>query len=282
VKRILLGLVALSGLAPERARAEEPAPAAPEAAEAPPAEGPSKEVCIDANEAAQRLIRAGSFADARPQIDVCLANACPEPVRKDCADLSKAMEQTMPKVSFDARDAKGAPVTDVKVTMDGRVIAERLDGTPLALDPGRHAFVFEAPGLPRITKTIALEPGAQRTERVDMVDMTGPILRTTGLALGAVGGLMIGYGGFLGIRAKIRYDRARDHCPDGPRSCEPAGVQGGRDAHDDASTATTMMAVGALVAAGGGALYLFVTEAGFRVTPGVRSGGMTLEASTRW
>jgi len=271
---------------PPAAPAPSPAPADPAAVpatEAPLAtEGPSKEQCIDANEAAQKLIRAGSFGEARPHVDLCQSASCPEVVRTDCADLAKAMVQTMPTIRFEARDSKGAPVTNVKITMDGKVVAERIDATPIVVDPGKHSFDFESPGLPRTSKTISLNAGEQRTERVDMVDNTGQVLRTGGLVLGGVGALLFGYGGFLAVRAKVRYDKGLDHCPDGPNSCDPVGVQYGHDAHDDAATATTMMIVGGLLGAGGAALYFFVPEEGFRVAPAVGSRSFGLEASTTW
>jgi len=270
--------------APASAPAPPPAdPAAVPAIEAPlVTEGPSKEQCIDANEAAQKLIRAGSFAEARPHVDLCQSASCPEVVRTDCADLAKAMVQTMPTIRFEARDAKGALVTNVKITMDGKVVAERIDATPLTVDPGKHSFEFESPGLPRTSKTISLNAGEQRTEQVEMVDKTGQLLRTGGLVLGGVGALLLGYGGFLGVRAKIRYDKGLDHCPTGPNSCDPVGVEYGHDAHDDAATATTMMIVGAVLGAGGAALYFFVPEEGFRVAPAVGPGAFSLEASTTW
>lgn len=271
---------------PPAAPATEPAPVDPAAApatEAPlVAGGPSKEQCIDANEAAQKLIRAGSFAEARPHVEMCQSPSCPELVKTDCADLAKAMVQTMPSIRFEVHDSKGALVTNVKITMDGKIVAERIDATPLSVDPGKHSFDFESPGLPRTSKTISLNAGEQRTERVDMVDKTGQILRTSGLVLGGVGALLVGYGGFLAVRAKVRYDKGLDHCPTGPNSCDPVGVQYGADAHDDAGTATTMMIVGGVLAAGGAALYFLVPEEGFRVTPAVGSGGFSLKASTTW
>jgi hypothetical protein len=227
-------------------------------------------------------LRVGSLAAAREQVNLCVAATCPELIRNDCNELSRAIQTAMPTVRFDARDKVGASVTNVRVTMDGKVIAESLDGTPLAVDPGKHSFIFESPGLPRTTKTIVLKAGEQRGERVDMIDMTGPLLRTTGLVAAGIGVIAIGYGTFRAIRAKTTYDDALEHCPDGPNSCSSAGVRGGEDAHDDAAAATTTIGIGAFFVAGGAALYFLVPEEGFRITPGVRSGGLSLEASATW
>jgi hypothetical protein len=37
-------------------------------------------------------------------------------------------------------------VSDVRVTVDGRELTTRLDGRPIPIDPGKHAFHFERGG----------------------------------------------------------------------------------------------------------------------------------------
>ncbi len=281
-----------AGPAPAPATSATPAASATPDASAPPADSadagapepgaPTSTQCIDANESAQKLLRAGSLAPAREQVKLCIVESCPEPIRADCNDLSKAIEAAMPTVRFDARDKAGKPVTEVKVIMDGQPFLERLDGEAVSVDPGKHRFVFESPGLPRTTKTVVLKAGEQRGERVDLVDMTGPLLRTTGLVVAGIGAISIGYGTFRAFQAKSTYDDALEHCPNGPNSCSQAGVDGGDEAHDQAAAATTTIAIGSVLVAGGLAVYLFVPEQGFRIVPGVRSGGLTLEAGTTW
>jgi serine/threonine-protein kinase len=243
---------------------------------------PTKEQCIDANETAQRLTRAGSLGPAQEQVEICLDSACPEPIRVDCGELEKQIRLSMPTVVFEAHDKSGATVTAVKVTMDGKTIAERLEGSPLYVTPGKHTFVFESPGLPRTSKTLVFNAGEKRNERVNMIDMTGPLLRTTGLVLAGIGVLAIGYGSYQGIRAKTTYDDALEHCPNGPNSCSAAGEEGGEEAHDHATAATTSIIVGSVLVAGGAALYLFVPAEGFRVTPVVQQGGLSVTAGGTW
>jgi serine/threonine-protein kinase len=243
---------------------------------------PTAEQCIDANETAQRLTRAGSLGPAQEQVEICLDSACPEPIRADCGELEKQIRMSMPTVVFEAHDKSGATVTAVKVTMDGKVIAEKLDGSPLYVTPGKHTFEFESPGLPRTSKTLVFNAGDKRSERVNMIDMTGPLLRTTGLVLAGIGVIAIGYGSYRGIRAKTTYDDALKHCPNGPNSCSAAGEEGGDEAHDHAAAATTSMVVGSLLVAGGAALYLLVPAEGFRVTPAVQQGGLSVTAGGTW
>ncbi|HEX6763919.1 MAG TPA: hypothetical protein VF103_00540, partial [Polyangiaceae bacterium] len=197
-------------------------------------------------------------------------------------ELEKQIRIAMPTVVFEAHDKSGATVSAVKVTMDGKVIAEKLDGSPLYVTPGKHTFEFESPGLPRTSKTLVFNAGEKRNERVNMIDMTGPLLRTTGLVLAGIGVLAIGYGSYRGIRAKTTYDDALKHCPNGPDSCSEAGAEGGEDAHDHAAAATTSIIVGSVLVAGGAALYLLVPEQGFRITPAVQQGGLSVTAGGTW
>lgn len=272
---------AATSAAPATSATPPPVDAADAGTDAAPGDATNTQ-CIDANESAQRLLRAGSLAQAREQVKLCVVESCPEPIRADCNDLGKAIDAAMPTVRFDARDKAGNPVTEVRVSIDGQPFLERLDGEPVPVEPGKHKFVFESPGLPRTTKTLVLKAGEQRGERVDMTDMTGPILRTTGLVVAGIGVISIGYGTFRAFQAKSTYDDALEHCPNGPNSCSEAGVEGGDDAHDQAATATTTIAIGSVLVAGGLALYLFVPEQGFRIVPGVQRGGLSLEAATTW
>ena len=41
-------------------------------------------------------------------------------------------------------DNTGAALIDVKVKVDGEALTTRLDGRPLAVDPGEHEFAFSA------------------------------------------------------------------------------------------------------------------------------------------
>jgi hypothetical protein len=77
---------------------------------------------------------------------VCNADAaCSEPIRAACAALLAETEARLPTVVFSVTDAEGAAVTAVKVFSNDSWIAERLDGTPVAVNPGEHRFRFLLP-----------------------------------------------------------------------------------------------------------------------------------------
>lgn len=123
--------------------------------------------CVAANTKGQELRRDHKLSAAREQLQRCAGLSCPEVVRDDCAKRLDELEHVQPTIVFDAKDAVGNDLSAVRVTVDGRVLTEKLEGTALLIDPGEHAFVFEAAGRVRVARTFVLKEGEKdRRERV--------------------------------------------------------------------------------------------------------------------
>jgi hypothetical protein len=129
-----------------------------------------REQCAAAAEQAQQLRDEGKYRRAREQMLVCARDVCPGPIKSDCGKWLTELDRDAPTVVFGARDAKGADVFDVRVSMDGAVIQERLDGKPILVDSGEHTFRFEA------------QDGTVREERVLLraAEKARPIIVTLG------------------------------------------------------------------------------------------------------
>jgi hypothetical protein len=56
-------------------------------------------------------------------------------VRDDCTQRLDELNRQLPTIVFDGKDAAGGDVIAVSVTVDGRLLTERLDGAPLEVDP---------------------------------------------------------------------------------------------------------------------------------------------------
>lgn len=102
-----------------------------------------REQCASSAEQAQALRDEGKYRRAREQMLVCARDVCPGPIKSDCGKWLTEIDRDAPTVVFGARDARGADISDVKVTMDGALIQERLDGKPILVDSGEHTFRFE-------------------------------------------------------------------------------------------------------------------------------------------
>lgn len=105
------------------------------------AEDPS--TCIQAYEQTQNLRRAGKLRDARTEAAKCAAESCPAVLARDCTKWLGEIDQSIPTVVFEVKSAAGDELTNVKVTVDGKPLVDKLDGKSVAIDVGQHVFRFE-------------------------------------------------------------------------------------------------------------------------------------------
>jgi hypothetical protein len=265
------------------------------------AEAPTKQECAAANEAAQDLRRAGKLRGARARLAMCTAASCPGPIREDCAQRLKEVEAALPSVIFEAKNAAGHDLSDVHVTVDGAALLDKLDGTPVVLDPGEHHLSFEAEGLATTEDTVVLREG----ERNRRVRITFPPLassatkeaaavapapeqshlqRDLGISLGAAGIAGVIVGAVFGVVAKSTYDNAlQSECGGDPNHCSSQGAQDGRTAHSQATVSTAAFIGGGALLAGGATLYFTAPKSGdLSVAPTVGTGGAGLAFRGRW
>jgi hypothetical protein len=105
-----------------------------------------KQTCAVAYENAQQLRSKLKLRRARDQLLVCGHSSCPAVVTKDCNAWLEEVELELTSVVFHVRDARGQDLTDVRISMDGEHLRDKLDGSSVFVDPGMHLFRFEAEG----------------------------------------------------------------------------------------------------------------------------------------
>jgi hypothetical protein len=108
---------------------------APHVAEADPIDA-----CIAAAEEGQRLRLDKELTLAREKLLACSHVECPTVLRADCTRWLSQVDAAMPSLVVRAVDATGADLVDVRLFVDDRIVAVRLDGSDLYVDPGVHAF----------------------------------------------------------------------------------------------------------------------------------------------
>lgn len=169
-----------------------------------------REQCAASAEHAQQLRDEGKYRRAREQMLVCARDVCPGPIKSDCGKWLTELDRDAPTVVFGARDNKGSDVLDVKVSMDGAPIQERLDGKPVLVDSGEHTFKFES------------KDGAVKEERVLVraAEKARPIIATFPSAADAIGDNNKGGGSGAG-------DKGPTTAATGRGSVVPALVVGG-------------------------------------------------------
>jgi hypothetical protein len=253
----------------------------------------TKAQCIEANTKGQDLRREGKLLAARDQLRACANPSCPALVRDDCTKRLDDVERAQPAIVFDAKDGSGRDVSAVTVTMDARPLAEKLDGTPLQVDPGEHVFVFTMAGQALVTQTFVLKEGdKERRERVVIGQVVlAPVApppeaspasstppssappggvrsgggvgtqKVLGLVVGGVGLAGIGVGSAFGVMTLSEVNQQKKACS--TSTCtQPLLSQ----AQSDHSTAMTDRTISTAAFVAGGALLvtgvvLFFTEA---------------------
>jgi hypothetical protein len=142
---------------------------------------PTKAECLAASSASLQSDGDHKLRLERSQLLVCSSTSCPTVIRKECMTRAEQVSSQIPTLIFGAKDPSGADLIEVKVTMDGEVLAERLDGTSLAIDPGEHSFRFETPGQEPVTRRLLIQE-AQKDRHEVIVFGTGTALAGSAVA----------------------------------------------------------------------------------------------------
>jgi len=194
-----------------------------------------KQDCIAASEAGQDKKLRGNLREAREQLLICARDVCPAIVRQDCTQWLTEIIAALPSVVVGARDWQGHDLVDVTVSVDGVVVASKLDGKPIGVDPGAHRFHYEsASGAPPVDEQMLIRQGERnRALTVTFPPPPGAIPtppestaapvpghRRSPLAyvFGGVGLAAIGVGAGLGLSANSDVSTAREAPPAG---CAP-------------------------------------------------------------
>jgi hypothetical protein len=261
-------MVALSGLTTLLSRAA--AGAAPTTPE-----------CLAAYEDSVTLTKSHQLRATLVKLALCSSESCPAQIRSECLARVSVTEASIPTVVFEAKDAAGVELFDVKVKMDGDLLAEQLLGAALSVDPGQHTFTFETVGRPIVEKKLMILEGEKlRRERVDfeVVTKAAPLVtipvtvskseatpvqsenprepkptlgktRILALVSGGVGVVATGVGVVYGLITKSRRDAANDICP--AQCADSGGVEAWNRARSAGNISTAAFVIGAVGIAGG-------------------------------
>lgn len=247
---------------------------------------PTKQQCIDANGAGQDLRRDGKLKAAREKFVVCTAQSCPGPVRDDCGERLSELEKATPTIIFELGGHDAAPA--IAVAMDGQQLAERVEETPLSVDPGNHEFTFTADGATVARKVLTIREGEKdRRERIAVAgrretakgaatpasEGASPIPAIVSFSVGGVGLI-------LGVAFTVAAVAEKGKCTES--KCDPGVIPADNKSTVEANTA--LAAVGwsvAALGAGFGVAFLVLMPSGKTsgayFTPVVRLGFAGLE-----
>jgi hypothetical protein len=124
-------------------------------------------VCLAEHTQGQELRRDGQLLESRESFKRCSATGCPSQVIRDCLGWKEQVDQQIPSLGFRVT-ADGASRADVRVFVDDQLLAERLDGKALDLNPGSHRVRVELPPFAPFDETLVVIEG----DKFRMVDAT--------------------------------------------------------------------------------------------------------------
>jgi hypothetical protein len=252
-----------------------------------------KHACAEAFSQAQKLRDAHSFTAARDQLQTCSRDVCPRLMVEKCREWLSAVREQLASVVLIAKDAAGGTRPNVRVFMDGAVVADSLDGRSIDVDPGRHTFVFVAADGTRVEETATIHEG-QKAQPVtatfaarpappaaptaeatstpptgthatvaptaDSGAKSGGGMRTVGLVVAGVGAAALVTGAIFGaltISAHGSYEQSCGASIGAPAGfCNADGVSGRNDAATKGTIATVAFVAGGVAVAAGATLFV--------------------------
>ncbi len=231
------------------------------------AQATDKRACSSAYEQAQYARRDRRLRAARAQSLICAQQACGAAAEADCAQWLREIDAAMPTVVFAARDQAGVDLTRVVVSVDGEKLTDTLDGGAIPVDPGAHAFRFEAGGQSvdktvtinegeksRVVSVVISQPGVApagtQTRGVsEQAEVTTRGSVAPGLIVGGVGLGLVASSIIVGAIAKSDLDTLR-------ATCAPSCAQSSLDAVQTKAVISDVLLVAGIVGFGAGALMI--------------------------
>jgi len=123
--------------------------------------------CVAAHSHGQAERNAGRLQSARADFISCSTSECPSEIQAECASFLAEVEAFMASVVFAAIDEQGHDATDVKVSVDGQVVLDKLTGLATTLDPGSHEIAFSWPDGFVQKQTVVVAQG-EKNRRVEL------------------------------------------------------------------------------------------------------------------
>lgn len=247
---------------------------------------PTVSECLTASDASLASANDHKLRAERAALLVCAKASCPADIRKECLRRVDEVNVAIPTVIFEVKDMAHRDLSAVRVSMDGEMLAERLDGMELAVDPGDHRFTFEMTGYRAVQQQLVIRQGEKnRREHVVVgnVDPASPMpasaalgpdlhatkgpqnapsdgrsglgtQKTLALVAAGVGVVGIGLGTAFGVVAMSKKEDAERICP---ASCADAeGSAEWASAKQAGNISTTAFIIGGAGLVAGATLWL--------------------------
>ncbi len=170
----------------------------------------------------------------------------------------------------------------IQITRDGAPVEPAALGTPIPIDPGKHAIEATAPGkkkwseaidvgapksqiavtIPLLASETGVTAAPSETVKPGVTDTSkhGGAQRAVGVGVGVVGVIGVTAGTIFGLKAKSSWSDAKSHCANYPYGCGSEGVSLGEDAKSAGNISTVAFLIGGAGLVGGAVLYFTASK----------------------
>lgn len=115
--------------------------------------------CIRTHADAQVLVKAGKLLEARKKFEACAIADCPKVIQKDCKNLGKTVEKSIPTLRLSLLEPNGKAVNGFEVELDGTALPLSASEDYVEVDPGERRLRLTAPNYPAAEVTVAAREG---------------------------------------------------------------------------------------------------------------------------
>jgi len=173
----------------------------------------------------------GRLFNARAAFQECATAACPTALASDCGRWVKEVEADLPTIRLTAHDPHGAPVENLKVSIDGAIIPIGALSAPIVLEAGPHEVRMEAPGYQPVRLDEALRPSDREVPVVVTLRPPPAVVPetqarpvpTAAWVMAGVGAVALGTSIYFGARANSQYHDLKQSCAP---TCDPSASDG--------------------------------------------------------
>lgn len=124
---------------------------------------------------AQTLRRDGKLIAAERELVTCAQDGCPKIITDKCVPWLGEVKAALPTIVISARDLTGSDTRDVRVSVDGKIVAERIDGRPVPIDPGAHKIRCEHQGAVVERDVVIIQSQKDRLIEINFAPPPAPV-----------------------------------------------------------------------------------------------------------
>jgi len=117
--------------------------------------------CVDSHETVQLRRKGGDLLSARDAARICAREDCPQAVKAECLTFVQELDRDVPSVTLSVVDAHGQPWIDAIVLIDGKMVAERVDGKSIDTNPGARTLRVIPKGREAVDISVVVKQGAK-------------------------------------------------------------------------------------------------------------------------